>query len=195
MSGLEPFILGLFGAGGAAGAGAAGAAGTGLTVGQTLGLVGTGVSVAGTIAGGVQAANAADYQEKVAEQNEDEAHAASQREAEARRRQGRLIQSRQRAAIAAGGGSIAEPSVLDVMGDTAQAVDLAADTDIYRGENAARGYRDAANVARYQKGQALGASYLGAASDLFSGVSNMYARFGQQHRKTASASSVLVPYG
>lgn len=192
MATIAALVTGLFSAGGSAGAAAAG---TGLSLGQTLGLVGTGISTVGTIAGGIEARNQAKYQQEVAEQNADEAKAASQREAADRRREGRLVMSRQRAAIAAGGGSTADDSVLDLMGDTAAAADTNAKLELYKGEQQARGYKDAANVAEYQAKIAMPAAFLGAAGDLFSGVSSMYSRFGQQQKRVAPASNVVLPYG
>jgi hypothetical protein len=192
MAFLSPLVA-LFTGGGAAAAGTA--AGTGVSLGQTAALVGTGISALGTIAAGKHQQASLEFQQKQAEQQENEARAASQRDAEARRREGRLIQSRQRAAIAGSGGSIADASVLDLMADTAEATDLAARTDLYRGEQQARGYRDAAKVAGIDAKNAMSAAYLGAAGGLFSGVSNMYSRFGQQQKKTATAPAVALPYG
>lgn len=186
MAALGTLITGLFTGGGAAG---------GLSLSQTLGLVGTGISAIGTIGAGVEAKNQAEYQREVAEQQEDEARAASQRQAAERRREGRLAMSRQRAVIAASGGSTAEDSVLDIMGDTAAAADQNAKTEIYKGEQQARGYKDAANVAAYQAKIAMPSAFIGAAGDLFAGVSNMYSRFGQQQKKVAPATGVVLPYG
>lgn len=191
MAALGALITGLFTGGGTA----AGAAAGSLSLGQTLGLVGTGISTVGTIAGGIEARNQAKYQQEVAEQQEDEARAASQREAAERRREGRLAMSRQRAVIAASGGSTAEDSVLDIMSDTAAAADQNANMELYKGEQQARGYKDAANVAAYQAKIAMPSAFLGAAGDLFAGVSNMYSRFGQQQKRVAPASNVVLPYG
>lgn len=159
-----------------------------------LGLIGTGISTAGTLSAGAAEKARFEYEQKVADQKADESIAASQRDAEARHREGRFIASRQRAAVAASGGSVGEDSVLDIMADTASDVDLAARTEMYKGEQQARGYRDASKVAGVNANNAMKSAWINAGANLFSGVSSMYSRFGQQAKKTAPASNVVVPY-
>lgn len=162
-----------------------------------LGGLGVGVQALGTITQGREAKAQADYQAQVAAANADEAQASSQRDAAEQYRRGRILESKQRAAIAAGGGSTADPSVLDIMGDTASAADLNARTEIYKGENQARGYDSMAAVDRAQGKSAMSAAYLGAAGDLFSGASSLYARFGAplKAKPAAPTSGVKLPYG
>lgn len=161
-----------------------------------FGAIGTGISVLGTIQQGREAKAQAEYQATVQEMQADEAQAASQRDAAETYRKGQIMLGDQRAAIAASGGSLTDPSVIDIMGDTAAEIDLAARTDIYKGEQQARGYNDAAVNSRISGQNALKASYIGAAGGLFSGISNMYSRFGQQARTTKTASGSTRPlYG
>lgn len=161
-----------------------------------FGAIGTGISVLGTIQAGREAEAQANYQAKVQEMQADEAQAASQRDAAEKYRQGRLMLSQQRAAIAGSGGALDDPSVIDIMADTDAEADLAARTDIYRGEQQARGYNDAAVNSRISGQNARKASYISAAGNLFSGVSNMYSRFGQQAKTSATASGSTRPlYG
>ena len=136
-----------------------------------------------------------EYDQKVASQQADEATAASQRDAMERYREGRYLLSQQQAAIAGSGGNMTDPSVMDVMGDTTERVALAAQTDIYKGEQQARGYNDAAKVAGYNADSAMRAARIRAAGALFSGVSSMFSRFGESNKKTQTASSVSLPYG
>lgn len=160
-----------------------------------LGGIGTGIQVLGTIKAGNDADAKAQYEAKVQEQQADEAKAASQRDAAAQYRQGNQILSQQRAAIAGSGGSLTDPSVLDLMGDTAAEADLAGRTEIYKGEQQSRGYNDAAKNSRISGKNAKTAAYIGAAGSLFSGVSSMYSRFGQQAKQTAPSSSSNLIYG
>lgn len=166
------------------------------TLALIAGGIGTAVSTLGTIQAGREAKAQADYQAKVQEMQADESVASSQRDAAEKYRQGRLIASQQRAAIAGSGGDLTDPSVIDIMADTDFETDLAARTDIYRGEQQARGLNDAAVNSRISGKNAQKASYISAAGNLFSGVSNMYSRFGQQARTTATASGSTRPlYG
>lgn len=148
-------------------------------------VAGTALSVVGTISAGEQQAAAYEYQAKQDKIQADEAKAASQREAAAQRRQGELIMSKQRAGIAAGGGNVAEPSVIDLMSDTSKEADLAARTQLAKGENQSRGYKDAAAIAKVNASNSRANGYLGAAGDLFKGVTSMYDRFGKPHMSTS----------
>lgn len=166
---------------------------------ETLALIagglGTAAQVMGTITQGNQARAQAEYQAKVQSMQADETKAASQRDAAAQYRQGAYLASQQRAAIAGSGGSLADASVLDLMGDTAAETDLAARTEIYKGEQQMRGLNDAAKNSIISGRNAQTASYIGAAGSLFSGVSSMYSRFGQQAKSVAPASSSNKVYG
>lgn len=159
------------------------------------GLAGTGLQIAGTLEQGQEEKRRFEYQAKVRKQQGDEAMASSQRDAQARNREVDLIMSRQRAAVAGAGGSTADQSVLDVMGDTAKEGNLGVRTELYKGDQQQRGYDDAATVARYDAAMAPRRAALSAAGTLFSGTSSMYSRFGQQQKKTAPASTVQLPYG
>lgn len=166
------------------------------TLALIAGGIGTAISTFGTIQAGREAEAQANYQAKVQEQQADEAYASSQRDAAEKYRKGQIMLGDQRAAIAGSGGDLTDPSVLDIMGDTQAEIDLAARTDIFRGDQQARGYNDAAINSRISGQNAKRASYLNAAGTLFSGVSNMYSRFGQQAKSTKTASGSTRPlYG
>ncbi|WP_040456267.1 hypothetical protein [Hoeflea sp. 108] len=159
-----------------------------------LGAIGTIVSVAGTMEEGREQKARYQYEQKVAAQQADEATAASQRDAMARYREGRYLLSQQQAAIAGSGGNMTDPSVMRIMDDTTEQVTLAAETDIYKGDQQARGYNDAAKVAGYNANSAMRAARIKAASTLFSGMSTMFSRFGESNTKTATSSTVTPPY-
>lgn len=162
---------------------------------MVAGLLGTAVQTLGTLQAGREDKARYQYEQKVQRQQADEAQAASQRDAAARYREGEFLLSQQRAGIAGGGGSLADASVMDLMGDTAAEADLAARTEIYKGEQQARGYNDAAKIAGINANNAMNRARYQAAGGLFAGVSNMYSRFGQQARATAPASGSNLVYG
>lgn len=168
-----------------------------LTAVSTIATIGgTILSVQGAMEQGREEKARFQYEQKVAAQQADEAKAASQREAMARYREGRMLLSQQQAAIAGSGGNLTDPSVIDLMDDTKEQVTVAAQTDIYRGEQQARGYNDAAKVAGYNAESAMRAARLNAMSNLFGGVSSMFSRFGQSSQKPVTGSpSVKMPYG
>lgn len=165
------------------------------TLALIAGGIGTAVSTLGTIQAGREAKAQADYQAKVQEAQADEAYASSQRDAAEKYRKGRIMLGDQRAAVAASGGDLTDPSVIDIMGDTEAEIDLAARTDIYKGDQQARGYNDAAINSRISGKNAQKASYISAAGSLFSGISSMYSRFGAQAKTSAPTNNVKLPYG
>lgn len=164
-------------------------------IGTIASIGGTIMSVAGAMEEGREQKARYQYEQKVAAQQADEATAASQRDAMARYREGRYLLSQQQAAIAGSGGNMTDPSVMRIMDDTTEQVTLAAETDIYKGDQQARGYNDAAKVAGYNANSAMRAARIKAASTLFSGMSTMFSRFGESNKKTATSSAVKLPYG
>lgn len=164
-------------------------------LGMIAGALGTLVQVGGTLQAGKEQEARYLYDQKVQNQQADEARAASQRDAAARYREGRLMASQQRAAIAGSGGSLEDASVIDLMNDTQDEVNLAADTEIFKGEQQARGLSDAAKLSGMNAKTAVSSSKWQAAGGLFSGISNMYSRFGQQARATAPATGSNLIYG
>jgi|GEM_PF-1563862 len=166
------------------------------TIAALAGAAGAVVQTFGTLQAGREQEARFKYEQKVQRQQADEAEAASQRDAAERYREGQFMLSQQRAAIAGSGGSIAEPSVIDLMGDTQERTTLAAQTDIYKGQQQARGYNDAAKVAGINASNSMSAARLRAGASLFAGVSDMYSRFGQQARQSQTATGTTAPlYG
>lgn len=160
-----------------------------------LGGIGTLLQVGGTLQAGREQEARYKYEQKVQQQQADEAEAASQRDAQSRYREGQFLLSQQRAAIA-GTGGLSDPSVIDLMDDTQERVTLAAETDIYKGKQQAKGYNDAATVSGINADNAMKAARINAGAQLFAGVSSMFTRFGQQQKQTSISSGSTVPlYG
>lgn len=156
---------------------------------------GTAMSVMGSLQQGKDAQEKANYEAKVQEMQADEAVGASQRDAVAQHRQGLQMLSAQRAAFAASGGG-GDPSVIDVMGDTAAEINLAKETELFKGEQQSRGYNDAAAVSRVDGERARRNGVMGAIGAGLSGFSSMYSRFGQQASATTPYSGSTRPlYG
>ncbi|MDR6818507.1 hypothetical protein J2X76_003684 [Neorhizobium sp. 2083] len=152
------------------------------------------MQIGGTLQQGREAKARYAYEQKVQQAQADEAEAASQRDAAQRYREGRLIESQQRAAIAGSGGDLTDPSVIDLMDDTKDQVIYAADSDIFKGKQQAAGYNDAAKISKINGDNAMKAAQISAGAQLFGGISNMFSRFGAPAKKQ-QAPSVQLPYG
>lgn len=129
---------------------------------------GQNASRSATIAAGQMENNA-----KLARVSANNATGASQAKAEESLRQNRLLQSRQIAIAAAGGGSVGEKSVQDTIARTASEGKLAADVDLYEGAlrstdllNQAIGLENKAKITRFEGRQARQAGNIGAFSSL-----------------------------
>ena len=112
---------------------------------------GAGISAMGTIAAGNAAAQAGEagqasqyYRAKQEEMAATESRASAQRSAFEQRRKGKFLLSTLQARAAASGGGADDETVLDLAGDIAGRSEYDALFDMYRGENRARGYQDAA---------------------------------------------------
>lgn len=164
------------------------------TIAAIAGLAGTAVSTAGTLATAGQQSAALEFEAKQRRQQAQEAEASAQRAAAARYREGRILASRQAAVAAATSGDTTEQSVINIMGNTARETELAAGTEMYKGLNQAKGFRDAAMVADTNARSSLVSGTLGAFGTALSGVSSMYSRFGQSKAGGGSAKKFALPY-
>lgn len=135
-----------------------------------LELIGGLVSAAGTIASGIAANNQAKSEALAMEAQGREEFAASQREAEQKKREGRIAMSRQQAVAAASGGGADDASIIKLMTRTAGESDFNARTVMYGGEQRKRGLFDSARNRR-TSGQA---SLLGS---VFAGAGQMFKSF------------------
>jgi hypothetical protein len=120
------------------------------TVGELLPLAGTALTVGGTVAAGVAAKNQGKFAADQAKKQATEERAIASREAEDQRLKTALVLSKQKADAAAGGGGVLNPTVLDIMGDTAQRGDYVSRSITAGGANKAAGLLDQATAARYK---------------------------------------------
>jgi len=154
----------------------------------TMAVAGAALSAGGTIAGGMAAGAAGESQRDAmnfrATQEEmaaQESRAASQRVAMDKRRESVLLNSKLQARAAASGGGADDPGVLDLAGDIAGRGEYDALTELYKGENRARGLMDSAMASRMTGEAALAegkakrnSSFLSAAGTLIGGSASAY---------------------
>jgi hypothetical protein len=153
---------------------AAGAIGAFSQIAQFAGPVLTAV---GTIAGGAAAKEQADFKAKGLEMQANESRAASQRRAEERRQRGRLVLSQMQARAAASGTDATSGDVLGLTEDVAGRSEYQALTELYTGENRARGYIDQANSVRMSGENEKKGSFLKAASTIMGGARGIFSSF------------------
>jgi len=149
----------------------------GLLAGAGLGSIfqglGVAVSAFGAIASGVQSANVANYNAKVADNN---AVAEQQRaafDANIQRDKVRQAVGAQRAAGAANGLDITSGTPVAVLGDTAKAGELDVLARLYAGDSAAVAYRNDAQRFRAEGKAQRTAGFINAGSSLISGFGQM----------------------
>jgi hypothetical protein len=148
-----------------------------ITLPALLSGIGTATSVVGGIAQGVNAKRQADEEAAQLKRQGNEELAASQREAGQARQEAVLANSRAQAlAAASGGGAGADaPTIIKLMGDTAAAGELNAQSQMYGGLSRRAGYNDQAR-ARRASGKA---SFLGSTLDSFGTLAKGGYQFGK----------------
>lgn len=155
------------------------AAGTASTLGTAL----SAASIALPVIGGIQQAGAARAAGRQAQQQAEaeakQAQAISQREALDRRQEGALLESRQRALAAAQGGST-DPSILNLIGQTAADTERAVQTSLYQGTAQAQGARYRGQVAQAQSRFDATGAILGGIGGGVGAASSAYSRFGEK---------------
>lgn len=182
MAPIIGIIPTIFGGGAATGAGlsagvgvatAGGAAASGgilSTLGNIAGWVGTGLTAAGTIYSGRQAAAAGEFEAKqLKAKGEDERAIANRRSMEARRNAQRLA-GRARAVAGASGGTVSDPSVTSILANIEREGEYNALAEMYRGQTNQATLNTQANAAKLEGKQARTASYLDAAGTIYSGL-------------------------
>lgn len=147
------------------------------TLSSIAGVAGTAVSAVGTIAAGSAAKASAEFEADQLRKKGAESLAASQREAEDRRKQTELVMSRQQAGAASSGLGALDPTVLALAGDTFQQGTLNSEMATYTGLSQRAGYMDQANAAIASGKAAQKGSYLGAAGTLLGGVSSFGSKY------------------
>jgi hypothetical protein len=156
MSGLE-LIPALF----------SGIAAGGSSLGGVASAVSSGLGLAGTILGASQAQSAAKAEAREMERRANEETAVSQRDAAAKRREGELLMSRQRASAAASGGST-DPSLIAMMADADSESEYNAQTALYRGASSAGNLQTRAANKRASASTMMPAAILRASTSLLS---------------------------
>lgn len=153
-----------------------------LGVGEIIGLAATGLSTAfsaaSTIAGGAAANKQAKAQARILQQQADQERAAANREAQRKRAQTELVLSKQQAAAAASGGTATDPTILDLMGDTAAEGNLQAKETQYTGDVRATDLLNQAAYVRYAGKQAKRQSLFKAGATVLGGGLSMAGKYG-----------------
>lgn len=148
-----------------------------------IGLVGTAVSAAGTLAAGAAQKSAADFQAEQLEQQAAEEKAASQREADRKKKETNFILSRQQAVASASNLGALDETVLDLAGDVAQEGAYQEGMIRYGGEERAKGRRAQAASSRLEGKAAQTGSYFGAAGTLMGGIGDFASDYGLGKKK------------
>jgi hypothetical protein len=158
---------------------------------MALTAAGTGMSAMGTLAGGKAAAQAGyaaqqshEFTARQQEQAAQEGRAVAQRSALEKRREGTLLSSKMLARAAASGGGADDPTVTKIGEDIAGRSEYDALTEMYKGENRARGLLDAAMASRMTGDAALAegeakkrAAKLSAIGTIIGGAGSMFGQF------------------
>jgi hypothetical protein len=157
-------------------------------------MAGSAVSAMGTIAGGNAAADAGARGQQAAyftaaqqEQGAQESRAVAQRQALDNRHKADLVLSSLRARGAAGGTMVSDGDILDTAGEIAARGEFEALSDMYQGENRARGLMDQAVASRMTGDAALAegiakkkASKLSAIGTIIGGAGSAMSSFGKK---------------
>lgn len=122
-------------------------------------LIGQAIQAGAGIARGYSAKQAGEYNAAALERQAADERAASQRTADEQRLATDRVISRQ-VAVGAASGAGAGPSLLDIIGDTAQAGEYRAQAERYAGESRARALRDRGAIARWEGDNAFRGSIL-----------------------------------
>ena len=125
-----------------------------------LPVISTGLAVAGTVGAGIAAKKEGEFKAKQAERVAADERAAASRESEDQRRKTAYVMSEQKAKAASSGAGVTNPTILDIIGETAQRGDYVSRSKIASGENKASGYLDQAAASRYKGKNAYAGSIL-----------------------------------
>lgn len=151
-----------------------------------LGLVGTAVSAAGTLAAGAAQKSAADFQAEQLEAQGKEERAAAQREEARAKKERDFVLSRQQTVAAASNLGALDETVLDLAGDVVQQSEVNQGMIRYGGEERAKGRRAQAASARLEGKAAQTGSFFGAAGTLMGGMGDFASDYGLKKRPATS---------
>lgn len=143
---------------------------------ELLAMAGAAVSGIGTVASGVAANRAAQQDALNMEAQGKEEIAVAQREAEEKRKEGRLVNSRAQALAAASGAGAGgdAPTIVKLMSQTAGGAEYNAQSAMFGGLSRKRGLNDGAKARRAEGKASLLGSVLGGFGQAASGVAKAY---------------------
>lgn len=142
-------------------------------IGGILGVIGTAVSAAGSIAAGIQSQKVANYNAEVAQNNATAERQRASYEADITRGRVRQVIGAQRAAGAASGLDVRSGTPIAVLGDTAKSGELDVLARLYQGESAAVAYENDARRMRAEGKAAKIGGFINAGTSLLSGFGNL----------------------
>lgn len=145
-----------------------------------------GISAFGTIAGGIQAKNSADYQAAQMRRQAQEERAASQREQMQIDRRMAQAQSRMQALSASSGLGPTDPTVMQLSGDVEGEGAYQRGMVGYTGETRARGLEAGAAATAMQGRAARTASLIGAGSTIIGGAASLYEKYAPRRPEAAT---------
>lgn len=138
-----------------------------------LGAVAAFIGAAGSVLQGVAANNQAQYQAEQERMQGKEEFASSQRDADAKRKESQLVQSRQQALAASSGGGADDPTIIKLMTETAAQGEYNAQASLYGGENRKRGLFDQAKGTEMSGQASLLGGFLAGAGQIASGFAKL----------------------
>jgi hypothetical protein len=159
----------------------------------TLMMLGTGLQAGGKIAGGISAQEAGDYNAAALKRQATDEIAGAQRQAIERRRETDRVISTQITRAASSGAGFG-PSLLDVIGDTAERGEYQAQADMYGGRSRAANLRDRAALARHEGDSAFAGSLLEGVGGLAIGAGRYDYLYGTR-KPSIPAWRTTVSYG
>lgn len=151
---------------------------TSTIIGVGTSALGSGISAAGTIAGGQMAKSMADFEAKQLTNEGQTAVASSQRTMQEQQRRTALVQSTLQSRAAAGGGTATDPTVIKLGSDIAGRGEQNALMDLFEGQNRQSQYAGEAEGRRYSGEAAEIGSQLSAAGTIAGGVGGMFNKYG-----------------
>jgi hypothetical protein len=158
------------------------------TISTVVGLIGSVVSAAGTIAAGAAQKQAKDYEASQLEMQALEERAAAQREAQQSRRERDLLLSRQQAVAATSNLGALDETVLELSGDVARDAAVNEGMILYGGEERAKGRRAQAVASRLEGRAAQTGAAFSAAGTILGGIGSFANSYMKTPPKTATAS-------
>lgn len=152
-----------------------------------LAAAGTVVSTIGAIQQGNAQQAAANYQAAQLTQQAGQDRATAQRQAIEERRKAGLALSRVQAFSAASGAGATDPTVNNIAGDIAGQGEYNALTQLYNGEERARGLENQASATRFQGQQAHQAGLFKAGSTILEGGTSLMTKYGDPFTSSSSS--------